>query len=899
VLPRNVRIFGKILNRQMSEKYSFKVFVDYTGSATNQSAKPVDVSGGGEFVLMIENLPETVSIDDVQKAFPTAASVKKTGGSIRLYFKSLKSFREALGQNNLKIGGINIEMKLSVRAKRPCIVLQKMKEEFLKPIELKLTEAVVTTTSVLEHTSLVGSEKSALKKKRKKKLKEFERRRGPAGGSGSIRRVEERHDPYTNVQEYKQTAVQMAPSTHQCSESTPMPLNLPSSKTTHMSLDRAGSRYSSDEEDDQNSDIKVICTETQFKNLKYDMDNETKDKELTEKDKDEEIEELMEEDKDEEIEEENEGSDEEKLESVEKELKDEDDGLVDAKIDNILVTAAAPNENYRNETILLEAWLMLDQHLKQHCKEMSARSYSDLKRGMLKSIKRGTWIDILVELEDKSCNVHPKRDRIEWNGKRVSTDHYLKVPRKFSGKEIKGRILFQPRDGRDHAVELRFRLPLRDGTRARRHHAVSLTAEELSYIHALLVNADFKMIGEHEWRLPKALEQFSPFKERQKFKDIRKHLSDLQTRALETHTTLEPYYHSAVNKAISTIRDEVLTHLNEREYKLLNEVERVGTKEFERIYHHVWKFISERDTLDSYRDIVSRLRQEVSQNMRRIKLSDHQPHCDVVKLILDAKNAKNDLFRVCSKAFSEMKSTQKSKLVKSATKNTFRICEKVAFMGLRDTIERCVPEVVYDEEKTSDGESNVITVFADISDSARVLGSSCSKSNRIFDVQLDRSGIHLQVPESFLFPHVPVLTAVPLDSSDTAADDDAVAAKQKLREVHAKKVRDIARTMVVFSTMDEIATFARLLIKQPGVRILRMKDRFCSNPSSSGWRDLMINVSIATHHEVGKDDHRHVCEIQIVHSRMLHARRGLPGHEVYGKVRNAIEMMELMPFFGK
>jgi len=130
VLPRNVRIFGKILNRQMSEKYSFKVFVDYTGSATNQSAKPVDVSGGGEFVLMIENLPETVSIDDVQKAFPTAASVKKTGGSIRLYFKSLKSFREALGQNNLKIGGINIEMKVSVRAKRPCIVLQKRKEEF-------------------------------------------------------------------------------------------------------------------------------------------------------------------------------------------------------------------------------------------------------------------------------------------------------------------------------------------------------------------------------------------------------------------------------------------------------------------------------------------------------------------------------------------------------------------------------------------------------------------------------------------------------------------------------------------------------------------------------------------------------------------------------------------------
>ena len=26
---------------------------------------------------------------------------------------------------------------------------------------------------------------------------------------------------------------------------------------------------------------------------------------------------------------------------------------------------------------------------------------------------------------------------------------------------------------------------------------------------------------------------------------------------------------------------------------------------------------------------------------------------------------------------------------------------------------------------------------------------------------------------------------------------------------------------------------------------------------------------------------------------MLHARKGLPGHEVYGKVRNALEMLEL------
>ena len=38
------------------------------------------------------------------------------------------------------------------------------------------------------------------------------------------------------------------------------------------------------------------------------------------------------------------------------------------------------------------------------------------------------------------------------------------------------------------------------------------------------------------------------------------------------------------------------------------------------------------------------------------------------------------------------------------------------------------------------------------------------------------------------------------------------------------------------------------------------------------------------------DPHRHVCEIQIVHTRMLVARKGLPGHAIYGRSRNALEM---------
>lgn len=37
---------------------------------------------------------------------------------------------------------------------------------------------------------------------------------------------------------------------------------------------------------------------------------------------------------------------------------------------------------------------------------------------------------------------------------------------------------------------------------------------------------------------------------------------------------------------------------------------------------------------------------------------------------------------------------------------------------------------------------------------------------------------------------------------------------------------------------------------------------------------------------------RHVCELQIAHEMMLTARKGLPGHEVYNKVRTAMEFVE-------
>lgn len=39
---------------------------------------------------------------------------------------------------------------------------------------------------------------------------------------------------------------------------------------------------------------------------------------------------------------------------------------------------------------------------------------------------------------------------------------------------------------------------------------------------------------------------------------------------------------------------------------------------------------------------------------------------------------------------------------------------------------------------------------------------------------------------------------------------------------------------------------------------------------------------------------QHVCEVQVAHQTMLVARKGLPGHAIYGRVRNASELLEKM-----
>ena len=67
--------------------------------------------------------------------------------------------------------------------------------------------------------------------------------------------------------------------------------------------------------------------------------------------------------------------------------------------------------------------------------------------------------------------------------------------------------------------------------------------------------------------------------------------------------------------------------------------------------------------------------------------------------------------------------------------------------------------------------------------------------------------------------------------------------------------------------------------------VLRIKDRF-HNPTVGGWRDCLINVRFVD------DPHSVVCELQLVHVKMMLIRKNLSGHADYVAYRTALELQE-------
>ena len=103
----------------------------------------------------------------------------------------------------------------------------------------------------------------------------------------------------------------------------------------------------------------------------------------------------------------------------------------------------------------------------------------------------------------------------------------------------------------------------------------------------------------------------------------------------------------------------------------------------------------------------------------------------------------------------------------------------------------------------------------------------------------------------------------------------------------ASRVYDCARAMIACSNMAAIDACLAAMVGTPGVCVDRVKDRF-TTPSSGGWADAMVNFHFTDGAAAG-----HVCEVQLVHTKLLLARAGLGGHDAYGAFRATLELLEV------
>ena len=109
------------------------------------------------------------------------------------------------------------------------------------------------------------------------------------------------------------------------------------------------------------------------------------------------------------------------------------------------------------------------------------------------------------------------------------------------------------------------------------------------------------------------------------------------------------------------------------------------------------------------------------------------------------------------------------------------------------------------------------------------------------------------------------------------------------------RVCDVVRALVKVRNLTEFGAVLRTIAElheKGDVVVTRVKDRN-TEPSSGGWRDVMINLYVASN-----EDH-HVCEIQVAHQKMLTGREGLDGHAIYNRQRNAAELNEKQGVDGK
>ena len=110
--------------------------------------------------------------------------------------------------------------------------------------------------------------------------------------------------------------------------------------------------------------------------------------------------------------------------------------------------------------------------------------------------------------------------------------------------------------------------------------------------------------------------------------------------------------------------------------------------------------------------------------------------------------------------------------------------------------------------------------------------------------------------------------------------------KAGTQRYRADTVFDMVRCIIECSDCALMAEVLQALLESDSIVVRRVKDR-ATEATRAGWMDVMMNVTLAA------DVESHVCEVQIVHSKMMVVRAALGGHTSYAKLRAASEMLEV------
>merc|ERR1712032_1341513 len=98
------------------------------------------------------------------------------------------------------------------------------------------------------------------------------------------------------------------------------------------------------------------------------------------------------------------------------------------------------------------------------------------------------------------------------------------------------------------------------------------------------------------------------------------------------------------------------------------------------------------------------------------------------------------------------------------------------------------------------------------------------------------------------------------------------------------QVRDLVRGSIIDLTMLGLASIGAHILASDKVTVCRVKDRF-NNPSAAGWTDMLVNFYF------NDDPGKHVCELQLIHFKMLSQRTTQEGHGAYNVFRAASELL--------